>query len=97
MQQSVDSLTGWLGSGWTGVFLLLPVFNRDRLGVGDLLAGTWVIRTMREKLGRDLTTTPVVNTYIFAGAQLDAYGVYEFETLEGVLPRSDAKARLTVT
>lgn len=94
---SVDSVTGWLGFGWTGVFLLFPLFNKDRLRVGDLLAGTWVIRTTRDKLGADLTTVPAVSTFTFTPTQLDAYGVYELETLEGVLRRSDTKAKLTVT
>lgn len=94
---SVDSLTGWLGFGWTGVFLLFPLLNRDRLRVGDLLAGTWVIRTTRDRLGADLTTAPALRTLTFTPAQLDAYGVYELETLEGVLRRSDTKAKLTVT
>jgi hypothetical protein len=93
---SVDALTGWLGFGWTGVFLLFPLLNKDRLRVGDLLAGTWVIRTTRDKLGADLTTAPLLRAFAFTGAQLDAYGVYELETLEGVLRRSDTKARLTV-
>lgn len=93
---SVDALTGWLGFGWTGVFLLFPLLNKDRLRVGDLLAGTWVIRTTRDKLGTDLTTVPLLRAFAFTGAQLDAYGVYELETLEGVLRRSDTKARLTV-
>jgi len=95
-QQSVDSLTGWLGFGWTGVFLLFPLLNKDRLRVGDLLAGTWVIRTTRDKLGRDLTTARLVNLFVFTSVQLDAYGVYELETLEGVLRRGDAKAMITV-
>jgi len=30
-EQSVDSLTGWFGFGWTGVFLLFPLLNKDRL------------------------------------------------------------------
>ena len=93
---TVDALTGWLGFIWTGVFLFFPFFNKDRLRVGDLLAGTWVIRTTRDKLDRDLTTLPTIAGFAFSPAQLDAYGVYELETLEGVLRRADAKARLTV-
>ena len=93
----VDALTGLLGFAWAGVFLFFPFFNRDRLRVGDLLAGTWVIRTSRGKLARDLTTVPTLDNFVFTPAQLEAYGVYELETLEGVLRRSDAPARLTVT
>ena len=31
-----------LGIIWTGAFVLFPLFNRDRLRVGDLVAGTMV-------------------------------------------------------
>lgn len=93
---TVDSLTGWLGFIWTGVFLFFPFLNKDRLRVGDLLAGTWVIRTTRDKLDRDLTAVPTVAGFTFTADQLDAYGVYELETLEGVLRRSEAAAKLTV-
>jgi uncharacterized RDD family membrane protein YckC len=92
---TVDALTGWLGFIWTGVFLFFPLFNKDRLRVGDLLAGTWVIRTTRDKLDRDLTTAPVT-AFTFTTEQLDAYGVYELETLEGVLRRSETAAKVTV-
>ncbi len=93
---TVDALTGWLGFIWTGVFLCFPLLNKDRLRVGDLLAGTWVIRTTRDKLVRDLTTLPTLAAFVFTHEQLDAYGVYELETLEGVLRRSDNAAKLTV-
>lgn len=93
---TVDSLTGWLGFIWTGVFLFFPFLNKDRLRVGDLLAGTWVIRTTRDKLDRDLTAVSTVAGFTFTADQLDAYGVYELETLEAVLRRSEAAAKLTV-
>ena len=92
----VDALTGWLGFIWTGVFLCFPLLNKDRLRVGDLLAGTWVIRTTRDKLDRDLSTLPTLAAFVFTHEQLDAYGVYELETLEGVLRRSESAAKLTV-
>lgn len=93
---TVDALTGWLGFIWTGVFLFFPLFNKDRLRVGDLLAGTWVIRTTRDKIDLDLSALPVAAAFAFTPEQLDAYGVYELETLEGVLRRSDNAAKVTV-
>ena len=30
---------------WSGIFLFFPLFNRDRLRIGDIVAGTWVVRT----------------------------------------------------
>ena len=44
--QGLADTAAWLfGVGWTFIFAFFPLFNRDRLRVGDLLAGTWVIRT----------------------------------------------------
>ena len=88
-------LAGWLGLAWSALFLFFPLTNRDRLRVGDLLAGTWVIRTRRDKLAADLADR-VTETITFTPEQLDAYGVYELETLEGVLRRSDRPARQVV-
>jgi uncharacterized RDD family membrane protein YckC len=91
-----DSLTSWLGLGWTGIFLLFPWLNKDRLRVGDLLAGTWVIQTRPKKLVSDLATVRSGQDYVFTADQLNAYGVYELETLEGLLRQSEPAARLTV-
>jgi uncharacterized RDD family membrane protein YckC len=93
---TVDALTGWLGFGWTAIFLFFPFLNKDRLRVGDLLAGTWVIRTRRDKLAREIAATATISPFVFTPEQLNAYGVYELETLEGVLRRADPPARLTV-
>ena len=35
---------------WSGIFLFFPLFNRDRLRVGDLVAGTWVVQTRKADL-----------------------------------------------
>lgn len=48
---------GWLAAAtlvWVGVLVLLPLFNRDRLRAGDLVAGTWVIEVPRHALLADL-------------------------------------------
>src|SRR3546814_10560130 len=44
---------------WSGIFLFFPLFNRDRLRVGDLLAGTRVVHIMRSTLGRDLVAAQI--------------------------------------
>jgi uncharacterized RDD family membrane protein YckC len=91
-----DALTNWLGFGWTAVFLFFPLFNADRLRVGDLLAGTWVIQTRPKKLVSDLASADAMRRYVFTEDQLNAYGVYELETLETILRQSEPAARLTV-
>lgn len=84
------SLAGLL---WCGVFLLFPLFNRDRLRVGDLVAGTWVVKAPRRKLVPDLarTSRPSPGRFAFTQAQLDAYGVKELHVLEDVLRRYETK------
>jgi len=79
---------GWtrLGAlGWMVLFGFLPLFNRDRLRVGDLVAGTVVIRTPGAVLLGDLAAAHAATELAFADAQLDVYGVYELQVLEGVL------------
>ena len=92
----VDGLTAVFGLGWTGIFLLFPYFNADRMRVGDLLAGTWVIQTRPKKLIADLAPS-TASTFLFDAKALDAYGVYELDTLANVIRTGDADARLAVT
>jgi uncharacterized RDD family membrane protein YckC len=79
---------------WSGIFLFFPLFNRDRLRVGDLVAGTWVVRSVSGALGADLAASHVPARRSFTAAALNLYGVYELQTLEDVLRngRGDAVA-----
>jgi hypothetical protein len=77
------------GMGWALLFAMFPFFNRDRLRIGDLLAGTWVVKAKPRALARELATAE--SGYSFTTAQLDAYGIAELYTLEEVLRgREDA-------
>ena len=92
-QGSADGLISLLGLGWACLFLFFPFFNRDRLRIGDLLAGTWVINAPKRKLGLDLIAEAALRpAYVFTDRQLDAYGIYELQTLEQVLRTSNADA-----
>jgi uncharacterized RDD family membrane protein YckC len=72
--------------GWAFIALFLPLFNRDRARIGDLLAGTRVVVAPRARLLADLAATPVrPDSYAFTDAQLDVYGAYELQVLDGVL------------
>jgi uncharacterized RDD family membrane protein YckC len=80
--------SGWLalgGAGWVLIFLLFPLFNKDRLRVGDLLAGTWVVTIPKRRLAWDLIAHAPDEQLRFTPEQLDAYGVFELQTLEQVL------------
>ena len=79
---------GWAAlaaAAWMIVFGLLPLFNRDRLRVGDLVAGTIVVRAPAAVLLEDLAATAAREALAFDDAQLDAYGIYELQVLEDVL------------
>lgn len=96
-QAGASGLGGWTaaaGLGWSGLFLALPLLNRDRLRAGDLLAGTWVIRTPRRPLLPELVETG--DAILFSDTELDAYGVQELETLEQVIRQAHPPAVSTV-
>ncbi len=81
--------------GWLLLFGFLPLFNRDRMRVGDLLAGTVVVRQPRPVLLDDLSARAPAAGIEFTEAQLDVYGIYELQVLEGVL-RHQGGDRATV-
>ena len=89
-------VSGWAwlaGLAWAAIFLFFPLFNKDRLRVGDLLAGTWVVNAPKRKLSVDsLNTESAQVHYRFTEAQLDVYGIYELQTLEQVLRDDQAEA-----
>ena len=87
--REVDAWIVLLGCVWCGVFALFPLFNRDRLRIGDLAAGTWVVKTARRRLLQDLAERGSGDRrFSFTQAQVDAYGVKELHVLEDVLRRN---------
>ncbi|TPK92954.1 MULTISPECIES: RDD family protein [unclassified Mesorhizobium] len=89
-----DTLTTIFGLVWALLFSLFPLFNRDRLRIGDLLAGTWVVEAPKVALLEDLSRRkdPIAARFQFSPAQLDAYGIAELQKLEEVLRRDDYSA-----
>lgn len=81
---------------WSGIFLFFPLFNRDRLRVGDLVAGTWVVQNERALLLADLVGTDSRQRRAFPPAALQLYGVYELQALENVLRNDNPDAIATV-
>ena len=81
------------GADWISVLLLLawllfvicvPLFNRKRQRVGDMIAGTIVVEQPRSVLLPDLAATATAR-FDFLPAHLDFYGRYELQTLEAIL------------
>lgn len=97
---SGDSLMTIAGLLWACLFLFFPLFNKDRLRIGDLLAGTWVINAPKRKLTHDLMrqeAAAAADGYGFTEEQLDAYGIFELQTLERVLRERNAEAMAAVS
>jgi uncharacterized RDD family membrane protein YckC len=77
---------GWmwvLAIGWMILIMLLPVFNKDNLRVGDMIGGTLVVVQPKEQLRADLVVHR--SHFTFTEAQLEIYGIYELQVLEGLL------------
>jgi uncharacterized RDD family membrane protein YckC len=98
-QGQADAFLVLFSLSWSAIFLFFPLFNRDRLRVGDLIAGTWVVRTVSGTLGDDLGAVVTRQRQTFSEAALSLYGVYELQTLEEVLRggRDDAIATVAAT
>lgn len=98
--EAVDAWTALFGLGWSLIFLLFPLFNRDRLRAGDLIAGTWVVKAPRRRLLADLTEAgafgPAAPRFDFTPEQTEAYGVAELHVLETVIRDRDRKTQAAV-
>ncbi|WP_052741939.1 RDD family protein [Kiloniella litopenaei] len=104
VSSGVDGVINLLVWIWLGVFIFLPFFNKDRLRAGDMIAGTWVVKIPKTNLLGDivqdkdilgittnkLSTTPGKEQgYSFSEEQVDAYGIYELQTLEELLRKPE--------
>ncbi len=91
-----DMVSGWTalaGVAWSLTLSLFLLFNRDRMRMGDLIAGTWVVMAKRAKLDRDIAADGGgVDAIRFTDAELAVYGIYELQELERVLRGGDPRA-----
>ncbi len=103
---TMSDFTAWAGFLWVLMFLLFPLFNKDRLRCGDLIAGTWVIQNVKRNLGGVVAPSADANgaaagqaaaRYEFSDADLSVYGEFELQTLESVLRTGTDEALETVT
>ena len=91
---------------WVMGFIFFPLFNKQRLRVGDLVAGTMVVQAPRRTLLPDLVEEPAEEVasgemarFAFTREQLDSYGIYELQVLEKILrePKTPAETLLAVS
>lgn len=82
-----SSATVYAALIWLGLFTFMPVFNRNKLRLGDMFGGTWVIAVERAFLQHDLASRARTGaiSFRFSACQLDAYGIAELQVLEQVL------------
>ena len=90
----MDNMTALAALIWLGIFTLLPMFNRDRLRIGDMIGGTWVVRAEPVALLKDLSTQPPSGRYRFTSTQLDVYGIAELQVLERLLRQPATRGTL---
>lgn len=100
-RQTLPESPGWgrlLSAFWIFFFALMPLFNRDRLRCGDLVAGTMVVRRPQSLLLSDLAAAPApgraarpdpASAFTFSREQLAIYGIQELQVLEDLLRRHD--------
>jgi len=92
-----DAFLTLFGLGGGGLLPVFPLFNRDRLRAGDLIAGTWVVNDVRGGLGADLgAATSERPRRLFSEAALNLYGIYELQTLEDVLRKGNEETVIAV-
>lgn len=93
---SEDAVSGWTvaaGLLWSLTLSLFLLFNRDRMRMGDLIAGTWVVMAQRVKLDADIGVSGEAAAVMsFSDTELAVYGIFELQELERVLRGRDPRA-----
>lgn len=85
-----EQLDGWSQlalAAWLLILLAVPLGNRRRQRLGDILAGTVVVLAPRPVLLPDLAASEAA--FRFLPHHLDHYGRYELQTLERLLQAAD--------
>jgi len=72
---------------WIAILLTVPLANRNRQRLGDILAGTYVVMLPRPVLLPELTrgADEAGDAFRFMPHHLDHYGRFELQTLEALL------------
>lgn len=97
--EPLTALTTLMVLIWLGVFVFMPIFNRDKLRAGDIVAGTWVIRNPKISLAQDITSSfrdDAAEDFQFTSSQLATYGEHELQVLEDVLRSGSDDVKLAV-
>ncbi|KHK89552.1 RDD family protein [Novosphingobium malaysiense] len=83
----IESGWAWLAAtAWFLIFMLLPLFNRDALRAGDVIAGSWVLERPRQKLEAAMSAGRTADGAPAVSAEANSPGLaspaYTFEDAE---------------
>lgn len=86
----VVASSGWARLGmlaWLLVVIAIPMFSRNTQRLGDMIAGTCVVRLPRVQQTSELTdqAKPVADQFVFQPHHLEHYGRFELQSLESIL------------
>ena len=81
---ALDTVSAILLVVWIAILLAVPLSNRKRQRLGDIMANTFVITQPRAALLPELAAT-VTQDFPFLPHHLDHYGAFELQTLETLL------------
>ncbi len=98
-QDATDGLLALVGGLWALGLSFFLLFNKDRMRLGDVIGGTWVVMARRGKIAADLGAGVISDAAAgerFTDDELSVYGVFELQELERVLRQRDAKAMRSV-
>jgi uncharacterized RDD family membrane protein YckC len=95
-QGTISGVATLMGFVWTLVLSLFLLFNKDRMRLGDLIAGTWVVNANRHRLASSLVDNQAEPAVRFSAEELAVYGIYELQELERILRGRDAKVLASV-
>lgn len=79
---------------WVTVLITVPLMNKKRQRLGDIIAGTYVIHQPKSVLLPDVAqakSTEPEEQFTFLNHHLDHYGKFELQTLERVLQADISK------
>lgn len=84
---SSNIVEGLIVTAWIIGLILVPLFNKRRQRLGDLIANTYVIHQPQARLLPDLAAEaePAAGGFRFQTRHLEHYGAYELQVLEKVL------------
>src|SRR3546814_15760493 len=81
----VGGWTALFGVAWALTLSLFLFFTRDRMRMGDLIAGTWVVIARRARLDRAIAAADAAPALVFTDPDLEVYGLYALHAPEQVL------------